>query len=142
MSAAENVSLVRKGFEAAAAGDFKTLAGLRAGMVKHNLSRNGMTVDGSLSAAESVAAGANESAVKVAAGAKIEIHEVFGSGDLVCTRWSYTVSAADVPNAIPGRSARVTAISINRVENGKVVEGWTEHDVAGMLLSLGLPVGK
>jgi predicted ester cyclase len=37
-----------------------------------------------------------------------------------------------------GKSATFTGISIDRVVNGKVVEGWTNFDMLGMLQQLGV----
>ena len=68
------------------------------------------------------------------------VEDEISEGQMVVTRW--TVSGTHTGNlgAIPatGRRISVTGISCGRVENGKMVEGWTNWDTLGMMQQLGI----
>lgn len=68
------------------------------------------------------------------------VEDEISEGQMVVTRW--TVSGTHTGNlgAIPatGRRISVTGISCGRVENGKIVEGWTNWDTLGMMQQLGV----
>jgi steroid delta-isomerase-like uncharacterized protein len=68
------------------------------------------------------------------------VEDVIAEGQMVVTRW--TVSGTHTGNlgAIPatGRRISVTGISCGRVENGKIVEGWTNWDTLGLMQQLGV----
>ena len=68
------------------------------------------------------------------------VEDEIAEGQMVVTRW--TVSGTHTGNlgAIPatGRRISVTGISCGRVENGKIVEGWTNWDTLGMMQQLGV----
>jgi len=60
--------------------------------------------------------------------------------DMVVTRWTVTGTHTGNLGAIPatGRRVSVTGISCGRVENGKMVEAWTNWDTLGMMQQLGV----
>lgn len=68
------------------------------------------------------------------------IEEIIVEGDRVVNRWTargtHTGSLMNIPPT--GKFVTVTGISIDRVVNGRVVEGWTEFDMLGMLQQLGV----
>ena len=67
------------------------------------------------------------------------IDDMVAEGDQVVTRWTvrgtHTGPLMDMPPT--GKSVTITGISIDRVKNGKIVEGWTEFDALGMMQQLG-----
>jgi steroid delta-isomerase-like uncharacterized protein len=67
------------------------------------------------------------------------IEEMISDGDLVATRWSSTgTHTGDLQGAPPtGQRVTVTGMSIDRVENGKIVEAWAQWDNAGLAQALG-----
>ncbi len=68
------------------------------------------------------------------------IEDQFAVGDKVVTRWSangtHTGDFLGAPGS--GRSYTITGISIERVENGKIVETWSNWDLMGLLVQIGL----
>jgi steroid delta-isomerase-like uncharacterized protein len=71
---------------------------------------------------------------------RITIDDQFASGDLVATRWMGRGTQTGELMGIPptGKQVTITGITISRVENGKVVEEWTNWDMLGMLQQLGV----
>ncbi len=67
-----------------------------------------------------------------------EIEDQVAEGDRVVTR-SVTrgTQTGDLPN-LParGRKIEVQSIVINRIEDGKIVEGWESYDSLGMMMQL------
>lgn len=61
-------------------------------------------------------------------------------GDKVVTRWTArgTHDGELMGIAPTGRTAAVTGITIQRILDGKVVEGWTNWDLMGLLQQLGV----
>jgi len=70
----------------------------------------------------------------------IEIHECFSDRDLVCTRWTSTGTNDGEIMGMPatGKSVSVTGLTIDKIQDGKVVESWNEWDNAGLMQQLGL----
>ena len=68
------------------------------------------------------------------------ISDQIADGDKVVTRWTGTGSqqGALMGIAATGKRATVTGITIDRYENGKAVESWTNYDTLGMLQQLGV----
>jgi steroid delta-isomerase-like uncharacterized protein len=69
-----------------------------------------------------------------------EIRDIFSSGDRVAVRWTGSgTHSADVMG-IPATGARVEveALTILRIENGKIAENWTVWDTLGFLRQLGV----
>jgi steroid delta-isomerase-like uncharacterized protein len=70
-----------------------------------------------------------------------EVHEIFAAeNDRVVARWTGTGKHVGELNGIPptGRSVRASALSLFRVENGKLAEHWCVWDTLGMLQQLGV----
>ena len=63
------------------------------------------------------------------------IHDTLAEGDRVCVRWSSTGKHTGNGLGIPptGKRLAITGISIIRVANGKLVEGWQNWDMLGMM---------
>jgi steroid delta-isomerase-like uncharacterized protein len=61
-------------------------------------------------------------------------------GPMEATRWTVTGTHTGNLGAIPatGRRISVTGISFSRVENGKIVESWTNWDALGLMQQLGV----
>jgi steroid delta-isomerase-like uncharacterized protein len=68
------------------------------------------------------------------------IEDQIAEGDKVVTRWSAHATHTGEFQGIPatGRQGHVTGITINRLANGKVVEGWTNLDELGLMQQLGV----
>lgn len=70
------------------------------------------------------------------------LHEdaLLGEGDLVASRWvaGGTHTGTAFNGASPsGRRFEITGMSIYRVENGRIVEGWVNDDTYSMRAQLG-----
>ncbi len=76
---------------------------------------------------------------------RVTIEDQVAEGDRVTTRWtSHGTHTGDLMGIAPtGKSVTITGISIDRFENGKVVESWDNFDQLGMLQQLGVvpPMG-
>ena len=70
----------------------------------------------------------------------ITVEDQFAEGDRVATRWTAQATHTGTFQGIPptGRQARVSAIDIDRIADGKVVECWTRIDELGLLQQLGV----
>jgi len=69
-----------------------------------------------------------------------EIEEIFSAGDRVIARWTGSGTHVGDMNGIPptGKKVRVDAISIHRVEGGRISETWQVWDTLGFLQQLGV----
>ena len=69
-----------------------------------------------------------------------KIEEQIAEGDKVVTRLtSYGKHEGDLPGAPrTGNDLRMTSITIHRIANGKLVEKWSEKDVMGFLIQIGV----
>ena len=75
------------------------------------------------------------------------IEDQIAEGDKVVSRWRARATHTGEFQGIPptGKAGEITGITINRLANGKVVEGWTNLDELGLLQQLGVmpaPTGK
>ncbi len=74
------------------------------------------------------------------------IEEQIAEGDKVVTRMtSYGKHEGDLPGAPrTGNDLKMTSITIHRIAGGKLVEKWSEKDVLGFLIQIGIipPPGK
>jgi steroid delta-isomerase-like uncharacterized protein len=70
----------------------------------------------------------------------MDVHEIVAEGDIVVIRWSSTGTHAGDFNGFPatGRVATLYAISMVRLKDGRIVEGWQETDRLGMAQQLGM----
>lgn len=68
------------------------------------------------------------------------IEDQIAEEDRVVTHWTAQGTHKGEFNGIPptGKQVRVTAIDIDRIVNGKVVECWTNMDELGLLQQLGV----
>lgn len=68
------------------------------------------------------------------------VEDMIGEGDRVAARLTMRGTHLGALNGIPptGRSVVVSGMSIERVLNGRIVEGWNENDALGMLSQLGI----
>ncbi len=67
------------------------------------------------------------------------IEEQIAEGDRVVTRWTARGTHRAEFMGVPatGKPGEVTGIFIDRIVNGKIVEGWTNWDALGLLVQLG-----
>ena len=72
-------------------------------------------------------------------GAQITVKEQVAEGDLVATRWEGRGRhTGDLMGVAPtGRDVVVSGTTVSRVENGKIVEEWSNWDTLGMLQQIG-----
>jgi steroid delta-isomerase-like uncharacterized protein len=70
---------------------------------------------------------------------KLVVEDILGTGDKVVVRWSATMTHRGGSLGIPAtdRTVRSRGISIARIANGKIAEGWDNWDQLGMLEQLG-----
>jgi steroid delta-isomerase-like uncharacterized protein len=68
-----------------------------------------------------------------------EIDDIVAEGDRVATRWTATgTHEGELMGVAPtGKKSSVTGIAIDRIENGKIVEGWNSWDVLGLMQNIG-----
>jgi len=73
----------------------------------------------------------------------VTVEDQVTESDKVVTRWTAqgTHDGELMGIAPTGRTAKVTGITIQRVQDGRVVEGWTNWDLMGMLQQLGVAPG-
>jgi steroid delta-isomerase-like uncharacterized protein len=71
---------------------------------------------------------------------KFTIEEIFSDGDMVCTRWSTDATHDGDLMGLPATGKHVTGsgITIDKIEDGKVVESWNQWDNAGLMQQLGV----
>jgi steroid delta-isomerase-like uncharacterized protein len=70
---------------------------------------------------------------------KIKVEDVFGAGDKVVLRWSAIMTHTGDGLGLPasGRTVRSHGISLARIVDGMIVEGWDSWDQLGMLEQIG-----
>jgi len=70
---------------------------------------------------------------------RITVDEQFAEGETVVTRWTATGTNEGELMGIPatGKQATTAGININRVSDGKLVEGWGLFDQLGLLQQIG-----
>jgi C-1 hydroxylase len=74
----------------------------------------------------------------------VEIHAVFGAGDLVASRYTITAShhADFMGMEAAGKTTKTRVIGIDRVVDGQILESWGEYNPLEMMEQLGaLPAG-
>lgn len=71
--------------------------------------------------------------------ARFTVEDMVAEGDRVAARLTMRGTHQGPLQGMPatGRSVTVTGISIERIANGRIVEGWSENDALGMLGQLG-----
>jgi len=70
---------------------------------------------------------------------KTTVEDAFGADDQVVVRWSATMTHRGDALGIPatGKPVRITGITIVRIANGQIVEGWDNWDQLAMLEQIG-----
>jgi predicted ester cyclase len=65
---------------------------------------------------------------------------IVADGDKVVTRWTVQATHQGELNGIPatGKRVTVTAMTIDRITDGKVIESWTIFDALGLMQQLGV----
>ena len=68
------------------------------------------------------------------------IADIFSTADRVVVRWTGSGTHVGEVNGIPatGKKIRVDAITIHRMEGGKIAESWEVWDTLGFLQQLGV----
>jgi steroid delta-isomerase-like uncharacterized protein len=71
---------------------------------------------------------------------KLVVEDVFGAQDKVVLRWSSTMTHSGDHLGMPasGKPVRITGITIARIRDGKLIEGWDNWDQMGMLKQIGV----
>jgi predicted ester cyclase len=70
---------------------------------------------------------------------QVTVHDTLAQGDQVVARWTATMTHTGpfMGLAATGRKAKVTGMSIQRIIDGKIVEGWDNWDQLGLLVQIG-----
>ena len=70
---------------------------------------------------------------------QVKVEDVLGAGDKVVLRWSATMTHTGDGIGFPpsGRTVRSQGITIARIVDGQIVEGWDSWDQLGMLVQIG-----
>lgn len=68
------------------------------------------------------------------------IRDQIEEGDKVVTRWTATGTHKGSLMGVPatGKDVAVSGVTIDRIDNGKIVEAWSNWDTLGMLQQLGV----
>jgi steroid delta-isomerase-like uncharacterized protein len=71
---------------------------------------------------------------------ELSLDDMLAEGDEVATRWSFTGTHQGDLMGVPatGRQVRASGMTIQRVSDGKIVEGWTIFDTMGLMQQLGV----
>ena len=69
----------------------------------------------------------------------VDIHHVIEQGDLALLQWTITMTHTGEFMGMPatGRTVTATGMSLQRFENGKIVEAWDNWDQLGAFAQLG-----
>jgi len=72
--------------------------------------------------------------------AHVEFGDQVSNGDKVVTRWIATGTHSGSFKGIPatGKRIRITGISIDRIENGKIAESWEVTDDLSVMMQVGI----
>ena len=70
---------------------------------------------------------------------KVTVEDIFGADDKVVMRWSAVMTHTGDALGMPatGRMVRSQGITIARIVDGKIIEGWDSWDQLGMLEQIG-----
>lgn len=71
---------------------------------------------------------------------QVTVEDQIAEGDKVVTRWTCRGTHKGHFQGMPptGRQMTMTGITIFRIANGKLVEGWTDADMLGLMQQLGV----
>jgi steroid delta-isomerase-like uncharacterized protein len=70
---------------------------------------------------------------------KIVVEDAFGAGDKVVLRWTATMTHRGeyLGMAATGKTVRITGMTMTRIADKQIVEGWDNWDQLAMLKQLG-----
>ena len=70
---------------------------------------------------------------------QVTVEEVIEQGDMIASRWTarMTHQGDDLGIAATGRRVEVTGMSMGRLRDGKLVEGWNNWDTASLMQQIG-----
>jgi steroid delta-isomerase-like uncharacterized protein len=70
---------------------------------------------------------------------KVMVDDAFGADDRVALRWSATVThkGDQLGMAATNREVKISGITITRIRNGQIVEGWDNWDRLGLMRQIG-----
>ena len=70
----------------------------------------------------------------------MELHDLIAESDRVVYRWMMSGTHLGPMRGIPptGKPIAMTGITIMRIVEGKIVEGWHQYDALGMMQQLGM----
>jgi steroid delta-isomerase-like uncharacterized protein len=70
---------------------------------------------------------------------RVEIHNIFGEGDLVATHWTVVGTHQAEFFGVPatGRQVRAEGMNIYRLAGGRITDVWTQFDGLGVMQQLG-----
>ena len=73
----------------------------------------------------------------------ITIEDMLTAGEKIALRWTMTGTHQGTMFGVEstGRQVELTAIEINRFEDGKLIETWTQSDQLGLMHQLGVEMG-
>jgi predicted ester cyclase len=73
----------------------------------------------------------------------ITIEDMVTAGEKIALRWTMTGTHQGTMFGVEstGRQVELTAIEINRFEDGKLIETWTQSDQLGLMHQLGVEMG-
>ncbi len=73
-------------------------------------------------------------------GLRVRIDDQVAEGDKVVSRWTATGRHDGALFVMPatGKDVEFTGIDIDRIENGRIVEEWTNWDTLGLMYQLGV----
>jgi steroid delta-isomerase-like uncharacterized protein len=71
---------------------------------------------------------------------RLTVNDQIAEGDQVSTRWTATgTHKGELMGIAPtNKVGTITGVDIERYQNGKVVEGWANYDMLGLLQQLGV----
>ncbi|HTM89842.1 MAG TPA: ester cyclase [Terriglobales bacterium] len=66
---------------------------------------------------------------------KVTVEDTFGARDKVAVRWSATMTHRGAHLGIPpsGKPVRITGMTMVRIQDGKIIEGWDNWDQLAMM---------
>jgi steroid delta-isomerase-like uncharacterized protein len=66
---------------------------------------------------------------------RVTVHDTIAEGDRVCVRWSCSMTHTGDSLGMPptGKQIAITGISIIRVADGQMAEGWQNWDMLGLM---------
>lgn len=71
---------------------------------------------------------------------RLHVEHIISEGDTVMVRWYCSATHKGELNGIAatGKRIDITGISVARLSNGKIAEGWVQWDALGMMQQLGV----